>query len=261
MTTKYLSEHGATVLRVESAPNGPRPCADAGPFAGGQSGVNRSGYFANYNANKFGLSIDMGHPQAPELILRIAAVGRRDYRELHARHAGTLGPGLRPAERRSTPASCSSARPCWDAAAHMQTQPGFGAVLSSLAGYTNIIGWPDRGPTVNPYGAYTDFVCPKFAVAAILAAVDRQLRHRSRHPPGYVPAGNQPPLRRPHAAGRRRQRSRTGIGGKPPSPPHRPMARTPAPPTPTARPTAGLPSPSSPTPSGPPCATKWPMAA
>ena len=27
---------------------------------------------------------------------------------------------------------------------------------------------------MNPYGAYTDFVCPKFAVAAILAAVDRQ---------------------------------------------------------------------------------------
>ena len=33
-------------------------------------------------------------------------------------------------------------------------------MLSSLAGYTNIIGWPDRGP-VNPYGAYTDFVCPE----------------------------------------------------------------------------------------------------
>ena len=57
----------------------------------------------------------------------------------------------------------------------MDTQPGFGAVLSSLAGFTNITGWPDRGP-VNPYGAYTDFIAPKFAIAAILSALDYQKR-------------------------------------------------------------------------------------
>ena len=71
MTTKYLAEYGATVLRVESNKR-PETLRRAGPFAGGQSGINRSGYFANYNANKYGLSIDMGHPRAPELILRIA---------------------------------------------------------------------------------------------------------------------------------------------------------------------------------------------
>jgi benzylsuccinate CoA-transferase BbsF subunit len=53
----------------------------------------------------------------------------------------------------------------------LEKQPGFGAVLSSLAGLTNITGWPDRGP-VNPYGAYTDFIVPRFAVASILAALD-----------------------------------------------------------------------------------------
>ena len=173
MTTKYLAEYGATVLRVESNKR-PETLRRAGPFAGGQSGINRSGYFANYNANKYGLSIDMGHPRAPELILRIAqwadvitenftpgtlerwGLGYEQLSEVNPRvvlfSASMLGRG-----------------------GPMQTQPGFGAVLSSLAGYTNIIGWPDRGP-VNPYGAYTDFVCPKFAIAAILAAVDRQRR-------------------------------------------------------------------------------------
>ena len=53
----------------------------------------------------------------------------------------------------------------------MERQPGFGPVLSSLAGLTNITGWPDRDP-VNPYGAYTDFIGPRFAVAFILAALD-----------------------------------------------------------------------------------------
>ena len=171
MTTKYLSEYGATVLRVESAKR-PETLRRAGPFAGGQSGINRSGYFANYNANKYGLSIDMSHPQAPELILRIvewADVVTENFTPGTLERWGLGYDELSKVNPRIILFSASML----GRGGPMQTQPGFGAVLSSLAGYTNIIGWPDRGP-VNPYGAYTDFVCPKFAVAAILAAVDRQ---------------------------------------------------------------------------------------
>ena len=57
----------------------------------------------------------------------------------------------------------------------MERQPGFGPVLSSMVGLTNITGWPDRDP-VNPYGAYTDFIVPRFAVASILAALDYRRR-------------------------------------------------------------------------------------
>ena len=173
MTTKYLAEHGATVLRVESA-NRPETLRRAGPFAGGVAGINRSGYFANYNANKYGISVDLSHPSAPELILRIArwadvvtenfTPGTLERRGLGYEQLSSVNPRI-----------ILFSASMLGRGGPMQTQPGFGAVLSSLAGYTNIIGWPDRGP-VNPYGAYTDFVCPKFAVAAILAAVDRQRR-------------------------------------------------------------------------------------
>ncbi len=173
MTTKYLAEYGATVLRVESH-NRPETLRRAGPFAGGQAGINRSGYFANYNANKYGLSIDMSHPRAPELVLRIAkwadvvtenfTPGTMERWGLGYDELSAVNPGI-----------ILFSASMLGRGGPMQAQPGFGAVLSSLAGYTNIIGWPDRGP-VNPYGAYTDFVCPKFAVAAILAAVDRQRR-------------------------------------------------------------------------------------
>ncbi len=171
MTTKYLAEYGATVLRVESARR-PETLRRAGPFAGGVSGINRSGYFANYNANKHGLAIDMGHPRAPELILRIAEwadVVTENFTPGTLERWGLGYERLRAVNPRLVLFSASML----GRGGPMQTQPGFGAVLSSLAGYTNITGWPDRGP-VNPYGAYTDFVCPKFAVAAILAAVDRQ---------------------------------------------------------------------------------------
>jgi benzylsuccinate CoA-transferase BbsF subunit len=48
-------------------------------------------------------------------------------------------------------------------------------VLSSLSGMTGLTGWPDGDPT-NPYGAYTDFIAPRFAVATILAALDYRRR-------------------------------------------------------------------------------------
>jgi benzylsuccinate CoA-transferase BbsF subunit len=44
---------------------------------------------------------------------------------------------------------------------------------AQLAGFGELAGWPDR-PPAGPFGAYTDYVSPKFAAAAILAA----LRHR-----------------------------------------------------------------------------------
>ena len=40
---------------------------------------------------------------------------------------------------------------------------------------TGLTGWPDRAPT-NPYGAYTDFIVPRFAIPTIIAALDYRRR-------------------------------------------------------------------------------------
>ena len=71
MTTKYLAEFGATVVRVESAKR-PGALRGAAPFKDGVPGINRSAYFASYNANKLGVAIDMRHPRARDLMLRMA---------------------------------------------------------------------------------------------------------------------------------------------------------------------------------------------
>ena len=49
MTTKYLGEYGANVVRVESVKR-PGTLRAAAPFKDGIPGINRSGYFASYNA-------------------------------------------------------------------------------------------------------------------------------------------------------------------------------------------------------------------
>jgi crotonobetainyl-CoA:carnitine CoA-transferase CaiB-like acyl-CoA transferase len=174
MTTKYLAEHGATVVRVESAKR-PESLRRAAPYGGGVSGINRSGYFGNYNANKYGLTLDMRHPRAKELVLRIVSTWADMVTENFT--PGTMeGWGLGyDALKKVNPKLIMFSASMLGRGGPLEKQPGFGAVLSSLAGLTNITGWPDRGP-VNPYGAYTDFIVPRFAVASILAALDYRRR-------------------------------------------------------------------------------------
>jgi benzylsuccinate CoA-transferase BbsF subunit len=175
MTTKYLAEHGATVVRVESAKR-PESLRRAAPYGGdGSPGINRSGYFANYNGNKYGLTMDMRHARARELVLRIVSTWADLVTENFT--PGTMeGWGLGYKDlKHVNPQIMMFSASMLGRGGPMEKQPGFGAVLSSLAGLTNITGWPDRGP-VNPYGAYTDFIVPRFAVASILAALDYRRR-------------------------------------------------------------------------------------
>ena len=52
---------------------------------------------------------------------------------------------------------------------------GFGTMGASLAGFFHLTGWPDR-PPCGPFGAYSDYMSPRFALCALLAALD----HRDR---------------------------------------------------------------------------------
>jgi crotonobetainyl-CoA:carnitine CoA-transferase CaiB-like acyl-CoA transferase len=52
---------------------------------------------------------------------------------------------------------------------------GFGNLAAALCGFYNLVGWPDRSPS-GPYSAYTDYIAPRFGLAAMMAA----LIHRKR---------------------------------------------------------------------------------
>ena len=169
MTTKYLAEYGATVLRVESAKR-PETLRKAAPFKDGVSGLNRSGYFANNNPNKYGVTIDMRHPRAKDLVLHMASWADLVTENFTPGTMESWGLGYQEL-RDANPRIIMFSTSMLGRGGPMERQPGFGPVLSSLAGLTHITGWPDRDP-VNPYGAYTDFIVPRFAVPSILAALD-----------------------------------------------------------------------------------------
>ncbi len=179
MTTGYLAEYGATVVRIESKGR-PEVLRSAPPFGGNVRGLNRSAYYANYNANKYGFGLNMGNPKSVEVVKRLvqwADVVTENFTP------GTIekwGLGYEDL-RKIKPDIIMLSASMLGRGGPYSKQPGFGPVLSSLTGMTGLTGWPDR-PPANPYGAYTDFVVPRFAVPALLAALDyRRRTGRGQH--------------------------------------------------------------------------------
>ena len=57
--SKALVDHGATVVHVESASR-PDVLRLVPPYKGGEAGLDRAQFMANFNTSKLGLSLDMG---------------------------------------------------------------------------------------------------------------------------------------------------------------------------------------------------------
>jgi crotonobetainyl-CoA:carnitine CoA-transferase CaiB-like acyl-CoA transferase len=174
MTTRYLGDYGADVIRVESA-HRPDVLRNGEPFAGGEHGINRSGYYANYNSGKRSLTLNMADEGARALAFRLAT----EWADVVAENftPGTMekwGLGY-DAIAAKNPRVVMFSASMLGRGGPFDSQPGFGPVLTALSGHTHFTGWPDRTPT-SPYGAYTDFLIPHIAVSAIVAALDHRTK-------------------------------------------------------------------------------------
>lgn len=171
MTTGYLAEYGAKVVRVESRRR-PDPLTTSPPSRG-KDGV-RSGYYANYSANKYALGLNLGDPRAIAIVKRMVEWADLVSENFTPGTMERLGLGYEEL-RKIKPDLVMFSSSMLGRGGALSKLPGFGAVLSSLSGMTAITGWADGDPT-NPYGAYTDFIAPRFGCAAILAALDHRRR-------------------------------------------------------------------------------------
>ena len=168
MIGKALADHGATVLRVES-PHRLDLLRTAPPFKDAEPGPNRSQFMANFNTSKKGVTVDLKQTSGRQLARRLA-----DWADvvLESYSPGTMARfGLDwqtlSAERDDLVMLSTSMRG--------QTGPergysGFGGQGAAIAGLFDLVGWPDRPPS-GPWGAYTDFISPRYGVAALVGAL------------------------------------------------------------------------------------------
>ncbi|MBI4590298.1 MAG: CoA transferase [Candidatus Rokubacteria bacterium] len=173
ITGRLLAEFGADVIRLESATR-IDPGRTLPPWADREAGPNRSQLFANYNAGKRSVALNLSHPKALEIARQLIA--QADV-VVESFTPGTMARwGLGYPDLRSLKPDIILLSTCQQG----QTGPhshyaGYGSLAAALAGFYALTGWPDREPAMI-YGAYTDFVAHHFASAALLAALDHRRR-------------------------------------------------------------------------------------
>jgi len=170
---RYFAEQGATVVRVESAtrPDFLRLYALSPDNPHGLEG---SSQFAWTNAAKLGISLDLKQPEGRRMLLEMI---RRADAVIENFTPGTLH---RLGLDWETLTDVNPNVVLLSTSFNGQTGPrrheaGFGALGSAVSGFNHLTGWPD-GPPVGPATTITDSLNPRFAAAALAAA----LLHRQR---------------------------------------------------------------------------------
>ena len=170
--TKFLADHGATVIKVE---NGERldMIRTFQPFKDGKFGINRGGVWAAMNSGKRSLGLDMRRPEGVQIARRLAAwcdVLVENFAPGTVAKWGMSYDELKEINDDIIMVSTSSMG---------QTGPfahyhGLGFHLQGFAGFNQVTGFPDR----EPFGSipYTDFVGGPFALAALMGALDQRRR-------------------------------------------------------------------------------------
>ncbi len=170
----YLASHGADVIHLESATALDPFRSTYPPFKDNQPGPDRAAMFSFYNAGKRGVTLDLKRPEAVALALRLIATADVVIESFPAGTLARRGLGI-DVMRAARPdlivfSSCNQGQ----TGPHAQ-HPGYGSQLTALAGFTQLLGDPDRTPVIL-YGPYIDYIAVGYGVIAILAALDRRAR-------------------------------------------------------------------------------------
>jgi benzylsuccinate CoA-transferase BbsF subunit len=172
LATRYLADHGATVVRVES-----RVRPDFLRLYGitaTQKSLDASPMFAAFNANKLAITLNMKHPDARAIALRLVRWADVVAENFAPGAMGRWGLGYEDLTKEKPDLVMVST------CLHGQTgperdYPGFGGQGAAISGFNHMTGWPDREP-LGPYGTITDSLSPRFAAAAVMAALLRRNR-------------------------------------------------------------------------------------
>ena len=172
--TRALCDFGINTVRVESSTR-IDTARTLQPFIDDEATQPEgSSMFHNMNAGKRMITIDPANPEGRELILdlvRWADVVTESFTPRAMRGWDLTWETIHAVNPRAIMmSSCLMGQ-----SGPLAEFAGFGNLAAAFAGFTPLCGWPDRAPA-GPFGAYTDYVAPRFASAALLAALDERDR-------------------------------------------------------------------------------------
>lgn len=166
---RHLADLGAEVIKVESATHIDTLRVGT-PYAGGEPGVNRSGYFGAYNAGKASVTLDLrtaGGLRALRALVERSDVLLENFKPGVMQKLGLTEERLREWNPRLVFASHSLSGQTGPRSA----QRGYGQVAGAMTGWYELTGEPGGEP-IGPYSAYTDFLSWPYLFAAIVLALE-----------------------------------------------------------------------------------------
>jgi crotonobetainyl-CoA:carnitine CoA-transferase CaiB-like acyl-CoA transferase len=161
------------VIRVESSKR-VDTARILGPFPGGEFNPQASVAFESCNLGKLGLSLDLSRDEARETVRDLARwadvvvesflPGQMEKFGLDYASLSAINPSLVMLSSSLTGQTGPTAR-----------LPGFGNIGAALSGMKPMVK-AQGGLPMGPYGPYTDYIAPRFALLALLAALDERAR-------------------------------------------------------------------------------------
>lgn len=176
VATGYFAEHGATVVRIESAvrPDFLRMLHMTRDNQGEPDILDRAPMFALMNPNKQSLALNLKMPEAVALVKRLARwadVVSENFAPGVMDRFGLDYESLR-AEREDLimVSGC-----LFGQTGPQRSYPGFGGQGSAIAGYNHLTGHADSAAH-GPYGTITDSLAPRYVAVTIAAALHARRR-------------------------------------------------------------------------------------
>lgn len=172
-TSRYLAEHGATVVKVESHKR-LDTLRGTSPFADNKPTVDSSMAYGRHNPNKYSVSIDLQHPNGKKLAWRLVRWADIVTESFSPGTMEKWGLGYEDV-RKVRPDIIYLSSSMQGRGGPHSGYAGYGMNAVNLCGFTEVSGWPDKPPAA-PHGAYTDYINARFDALALIAALDYRRR-------------------------------------------------------------------------------------
>ncbi|WP_206811752.1 CaiB/BaiF CoA transferase family protein [Paradesulfitobacterium ferrireducens] len=150
-TTRLLAEYGAEVIRLETKTR-PEILRLTGPYKDGIPGIERSGYYSNRNPNKKSIDINMKHPKARNLVIKLIKVSDIVINNFTLGTMEKWNLGYEDVKK-IKPDIIYVTMPTQGSTGPHRDFMGFGATMSALVGINYLTGFPDK----EPFGTGTNY--------------------------------------------------------------------------------------------------------
>jgi len=164
--TRILADFGAEVIKVQS-----------NKTATGAE-VNTSAYFSAWNRNKRSITLDLSHPEARKLFLKLTAISDIVIENFSPRVMANWGLQYQ-SLKTVNPELIMISMSAMGQTGPWKDSVAFGPTIQALSGFTYLTSF-NKGAPLGPGYAYGDIVAGLYAVIATLAA----LEHRDREGKG-----------------------------------------------------------------------------